>query len=219
MHDDDLRPDPRARPASAAPPRYRELVKPVAAAPPETNGMGVASLVFSILGFVVLPIVGSVVGLVLGVIAMRREPKGLAIAGTVLAVLGLLISCATILLFAMVFGFFASLAQGFSTQGSMSVTESTQEWAAADVADHFAATGSWPPDLETIYGGSQSFDGWGTPLVLKVVTEGDGPDAPTRASIESAGPDGVFGTEDDLSWRVVTPALAPAAAGAPNAAP
>jgi len=31
--------------------------------------------------------------------------------------------------------------------------------------------------------------------------------------------DGVFDTEDDLSWRVVTPALAPAAAGAPNAAP
>ncbi len=219
----DQRLDPGARHEAAAPPRYPELVTPMQPVPLETNGMGVASFVFSILAFVVLPVIGSVVGLVLGIIAMRREPKGLAIAGTVLSVVGLLISCAVLAAFAMMFGFVANLAQGFSAQSSVAVTIGSQQWAATGAAQHFAATGGWPSDIESLNGGTAVFDAWGTPMVLKVVAEGEGPDAPSRASIESAGPDGVFDTEDDLSWPVATPAPAPApvpaAAGAPNAAP
>lgn len=209
-----------ARPEAAAPPRYRELVTPMQPEPLQTNGMGVASFVFSILAFVALPVVGSIVGLVLGIIAMRREPKGLAIAGTVLSVVGLLIACAVLAAFAMMFGFFASLAQGFSTQSSVAVTIGSQQWAATGAAQHLAATGDWPSDIEFLNGGAAVFDAWGTPMVLKVVAEGDGPDAPTRASIESAGPDGVFDTEDDLSWPVAPSAeAADAAPTAPLSTP
>jgi len=217
VQEDDQRLDPVARPAGAAPPRYRELVEPVPAAVGESNGMGVASLVFAILGLVALPVIGSVVGLVLGVVAMRREPKALAIAGTVLSVLGLLLSCALLLFAVWVFGFFANMMQGFGAQSSVVLTVGSQQRAAVGVGQHFAATGEWPADLESVNGGAIVEDGWGTPMVLKVVVEGEGPDAPTRASIESAGPDGVFGTEDDFSWPVVP--LAPAAQGEPDAAP
>ena len=206
-----------ARHEGAAPPRYRELVTPTPPEPLQTNGMGVASFVFSILGVVLLPVVGSIVGLVLGIIAMRREPKGLAIAGTVISVVGLLISCAALAVFAMMFGFVASIARSFSGQTSAVVTAGTPQWAAVGAAQHLAATGEWPSDIESLNGGAAVLDAWGTPMVLKVATEGDGPDAPARASIESAGADGVFGTEDDVSWPIVP--LAPAAAGPSNAAP
>jgi len=224
-HDDqhsDQRIDLGAPSEATAPPRYPELVTPVPSASAETNGMGVASLIFSILGLVAIPVLGSIVGLVLGIIAMRREPKGLAIAGTVLSVIGLLISCAALAVFAMMFGFVASLAQGFSAQSSVAVTIGSQQWAATGAAQHFAAIGDWPSDIEALNGGAAVYDAWGTPMVLKVATEGDGPDAPARASIESAGSDRVFGTEDDLSWPIAPPANAPSKgpSGRPsNAAP
>jgi hypothetical protein len=220
-HGFDARVDGHGMPAPHAPPRYPELVAPAPRAAPETNGLGVASFIFSILGFVLLPVVGSVVGLVLGFVAMRREPKGLAVAGTAISAIGLLLSCAGIVFFAMMVGFFTRTMQGFSVQSSTAVTLRTQQWAADATAAHFATTGEWPADLESVSGGTGVMDAWGTPMALRVNSEvsrdGGGSDAPPRATIESAGPDGVFDTEDDLSWPVVLPA--PAAAAPADAAP
>lgn len=220
-HGFDARVDGHGTPAPHAPPRFPELVAPAPRAALETNGLGVASFVFSILGFVLLPLVGSFVGLVLGLLAMRREPKGLAVAGTAISAIGLLVSCAGIMFFAVMVGFFTRTMQGFSVQSSTAVTLRSQQWAAAAAADHFASTGEWPADLESVNDGMGVADAWGSPMVLRVNSEvsrdGGGSDAPPLATIESAGPDGMFNTEDDLSWPVVLPA--PTAAAPADAAP
>jgi len=64
---------------------------------PRTNGLAITSLVFGVLGFLVLPIVGSLVGLACGIPAKRsiersngRETgRELAIAGIILSSVGL----------------------------------------------------------------------------------------------------------------------------------
>lgn len=66
---------------------------------PRTNGLAITSLVFGILGFIVLPIVGSLIGIACGIPAKRsidrsnaRETgRELAVAGLVLSSVGLVV--------------------------------------------------------------------------------------------------------------------------------
>lgn len=66
---------------------------------PRTNGLAITSLVFGVLGFLVLPIVGSLIGIACGVPAKRsidrsngRESgRELAVAGIVLSSVGLVV--------------------------------------------------------------------------------------------------------------------------------
>lgn len=62
------------------------------------NGLGLASFVVSILGLVSAGIL-SPVGAVMGFIALRREPKGFAIAGLILGLLGSIWVCVLSALF------------------------------------------------------------------------------------------------------------------------
>ena len=78
----------------------------------EQNGLGTASFVCSIVGLFSAGIL-SLVGLILGAIAMRREPKGLAIAGFVIGLVGTLIGCiVTALLIAIISTLGISLSAG-----------------------------------------------------------------------------------------------------------
>ena len=76
------------------------------------NPLGIAAFVCSIIG---LPSMGilSLIALILGAIAMRREPKGLAIAGFIIGLVGTLIGCiATALLIAMISALGVGLSAG-----------------------------------------------------------------------------------------------------------
>jgi hypothetical protein len=77
----------------------------------EQNGLGTASFVCSIVGLFSAGIL-SVVGLILGAIAMRREPKGLAIAGFVIGLIGTFFGC---LLAALFFAMISAAGMGLST--------------------------------------------------------------------------------------------------------
>jgi len=58
----------------------------------DTNGLGMASFIISLVGLFSAGTL-SLVGMVMGAIAMRREPKGLAIAGFVIGLIGCLMGC------------------------------------------------------------------------------------------------------------------------------
>lgn len=86
-----------------------------ASAPPETpdlarpSNLGIWSFVLSILGLVLLPIVGSVVGFILGRVAIRqadtrrlRGGRGLAIAAVTISVVTLVVIALSIAAYALV---------------------------------------------------------------------------------------------------------------------
>ena len=77
----------------------------------EQNGLGTASFVCSIVGLFSAGIL-SLVGLILGAIAMRREPKGLAIAGFVIGLVGTLFGC---IVAAVLIAMISTLGMGLST--------------------------------------------------------------------------------------------------------
>jgi len=67
------------------------------AAAPRGGGKAVASLVLGILGLVLwfIPLFGlpvTIIGLVLGIAALKSPRRGMAIAGTVMSVIGLVLS-------------------------------------------------------------------------------------------------------------------------------
>ena len=70
---------------------------------PDENGLGLASFIVSILGLVSAGIL-SPVGAVMGLIAIRREPRGFAIAGLVIGLLGSIWICFVSALFLAFFG-------------------------------------------------------------------------------------------------------------------
>ncbi|MCH2139599.1 MAG: DUF4190 domain-containing protein [Phycisphaerales bacterium] len=69
-----------------------ELMPEQPAQNPDTNGLGLASFIISLVGIFSVGIL-SIIGVVMGAIAMRREPKGFAIAGFVIGLVGLLWGC------------------------------------------------------------------------------------------------------------------------------
>ena len=70
---------------------------------PDENGLGLASFIVSILGLVSAGIL-SPVGAVMGLIAIRREPRGFAIAGLVIGLVGSIWICLVSALFLAFFG-------------------------------------------------------------------------------------------------------------------
>lgn len=75
--------------------------------PPHTSGSAVASLVFGILSWVLLPFVGAILAVILGHSArseIRRAPPG-TIDGDGMAVAGLILGWAHLALFILVIGF------------------------------------------------------------------------------------------------------------------
>jgi hypothetical protein len=70
---------------------------------PDGNGLGLASFIVSLVGLISAGIL-SPVGAIMGLIAMRREPKGFAIAGFVLGLLGSIWICLVSAVFLAFFG-------------------------------------------------------------------------------------------------------------------
>lgn len=58
----------------------------------ESNSLGLAAFILSIVGLFTAGTL-SLVGLILGIVALRREPKGFAIAGIIIGLIGLLGGC------------------------------------------------------------------------------------------------------------------------------
>ena len=160
-----------------------------------TNGLGVAGFVLSLVGWFSCGFF-SPLALILSAVALRREPRGLAIAGLILGILG------SAWLFIWGLGFITALlgigvAANFLTAGVRTDENLTQ--AASLVFSYQEETGKAPADdaqfaklLEN--SGLDQLDAWDHSLRYSHLAEGE-------FEIRSAGPDGKFDTGDDLALR------------------
>ncbi|MEO0474463.1 MAG: DUF4190 domain-containing protein [Planctomycetota bacterium] len=158
--------------------------------PPPTNALGIAGFVVSLSGLVVCMGLICPVGLVLSLIALTKEPRGFAIAGTILGALGTLMGVLAALLFAGVLGSGFWLGSYFAN----SQTYTTISIASSDIDYHYNNNNSTLPDEPTGNALISSYtDEWGNSLKYEL-TAG----TTDQYTISSAGEDGVFGTIDDI---------------------
>ena len=79
--------------------------------PPASNGLGLASFIVAIVGLCSGGCL-SFIGFVMGLIALRNEPKGFAIAGIIIGFIG---TFGGLILAASIFGFFGAFGLGIAT--------------------------------------------------------------------------------------------------------
>lgn len=107
-------PTPQQYPTYATPAYPGYYAGPMAQS---TNGMAIASLVCSIAGFVIFPLIGAVLGVIFGHIALKQikvsqeQGHGMAVAGLVMGYIQLALSLLAILLFILIIVIGSSTAQ------------------------------------------------------------------------------------------------------------
>ena len=197
--------DPRpleSRFEATTPPRHHDevpLPPPVAPLPP--NRLGLVAFILSLVGFCV-PFVASLAALICGIIAVRRQPRGFAIAAIVISCLSGCFGGLTLTLL------LPALAAGRNAAKMVKTNISGNE-ALIRVSEFKVDQRTLPKDLVECYGDEiPPFDAWGTPLKLVIETEG----TTTNIFVWSAGKDAVWDSEDD--WVV---ACDPPTAAADNA--
>lgn len=160
---------------------------------PQTNSAGFWGFILSLLG--VTCCVGtciSPIGMIVSLIGLGRQPRGFAIAGTVLGVIG-------------TFGgvvFWSSggaaLSRVARNIGLMELPTIVTMWEAEKlVLEAYDENGSLPATLDDAASfGIAYSDQWGNDLVYRVNEDGDG------FQFHSAGADGAWGTGDEVSYIV-----------------
>ena len=155
-------------------------------APNQSNAMGTAGFVVSLIGLLTCGLL-SIFGLVLSLFGLRKNPKGFAIAGAIMGLLGL-VELALVGLFA----YNAVQAVGtMQTAIYQGVSESIATEIANDVAKEWESTGELPNETD-----GQSFTEGKTDLFEGgYLYETDG----SSFTIRGAGTDLEFNTEDDVT--------------------
>jgi len=128
-----------------------------------SNKLGTWAFVFSLTGVSCLPFLGSIVGLVTGIIAVRREPRGLAIAAIVISTIGGCLVPVVVAPFALLF---PALGKAHSTAMRMRVGIDVGTMVDA----YHTKEGRMPVDLAEVYGGEGyvPLDEWGTAMRLAI---------------------------------------------------
>lgn len=154
---------------------------------PETNGLGIAGFICSIVGFVTCGLL-SPLGLLFSLIALFRSPRGFAIAGTVLGAIGslffFLVGMAMLLPLLAVVGIGAAAFEAMAPLIEASAR-----------IDEYQVTHQALPNEEEgtkLIGGIT--DTWNR--ALKYTPADDG-----SFTISSAGEDGQFGNDDDVDFN------------------
>ncbi|MFG0304918.1 MAG: DUF4190 domain-containing protein [Phycisphaerales bacterium JB040] len=160
---------------------------------PQTNSAGFWGFVLSLLG--VTCCAGTCltwVGLILSLIGLGKEPRGFAVAGTVLGIIG---TTGGLVFWGSGGRSVVRLARNV---GLMEVQTYRAMWSAEQyVLDAYDDTGRLPATFDDATGGGLVFtDQWGTDLVYRVRPDGNG------YEFHSAGPDTAWGTGDELSYVV-----------------
>ncbi|MCA9292626.1 MAG: DUF4190 domain-containing protein [Phycisphaerales bacterium] len=146
---------------------------------PGTNILGIVGFILSIL------CVTAPLGLLVSLIALAKRPRGFAVAG---AIIGILF---TAVLAAGIWGTFklTKYSTGISVMGGIAVDQQLIEQQANR---YNAETGVWPTDIAMVNLPPEALiDPWGK--AYKYELKGD------IWSITTAGPDGVFGNDDDFT--------------------
>ncbi len=147
------------------------------------NPTGLAGFVLSLVGLTCCgPL--SLVSLIVSLVALRREPKGLAIAGVAISLVSLVMN----LVFAVI-GYFTLAMMGHGSAGAG--LELIVDYAIIDV--EIQENGSMPASLDELsLPADRATDPWGNPYEYSVFPDGG------DYKLISLGPDGTLGTSDDV---------------------
>lgn len=159
--------------------------------PPPTNALGIAGFVVSLSGLVVTFGLICPIGLLLSLIGLGKSPRGYAIAGSIVGVLGSILGTLTVLVIAGVIetGLFASNYYYGSSQTSYTI-----DYASDEIDLYFRENGDTLPDEPTGNALITSYqDEWNYNLFYEISTG-----ASADYTITSMGPDGVLHTADDI---------------------
>ncbi len=153
----------------------------------QTNGIGLAGFIVSLVGVASCGALAPI-GLILSLIGLGKQPRGFAIAGTIIGGLGTLFFA----LFGLVFilAILGLSAAGLSI-GEMA-THGVIAGAEAEIDQERANMGALPSDADGKALISGMSDMWGVGLRYELIDE-------DNYLITSAGPDMAFDTEDDLT--------------------
>ena len=153
--------------------------------PNETNGLGLAGFIVSLIGILTCG-VPSIIGLGLSLFALRKNPKGFAVAGVVLGVVGLLE------LVLVVVSLYNTVQAVKSVQGilSQSLSQSVAQECANGVAEEWKLSDQLPSQEagQKLIAGKTDIYG----KELRYDTDG------SSFSIRATGEDQLFDTEDDI---------------------
>ena len=156
-----------------------------------SNSMGLAGFIVSLVGWLSCGLLCPI-GLVLSVLGMRKEPRGFALAGLILGLLGSVWGIVAVFFggFAILIGCAGIVCGGLAPQV---VTKVHIASTAREVAAFQRVHGRIPASMEEINGHVRRSmrDGWDRPL--HVLDDGKG-----GFVITSDGPDGVQGNSDDI---------------------
>ncbi len=151
---------------------------------PPTNGLGIAGFVVSLLGLGCGCL--SIVGVILSAIAMGRRPRGFAIAGLIIGLVGMLLTILVVVLL-VAFGFFAIIPV---TMDGYQVNEAIKTYQTSH-------NGALPQNWSEVPGLANGMDDpWGHPYVYVVHPDGKG------VELLSRGMDGIAGNDDDLTVEI-----------------
>lgn len=171
----------------------------------DTNPLGVAGFVISIVGLCVGGLL-SPVGLVLSLIALGKQPRGFAIAGTIIGALG---SCGIIIALVAIPVILALvLAMAGMTAAALGIAAFAGPQAEAQIEMFVLTTnieeriqqsaGTLPATLDeaaSTLSEAQKTDPWKHPYVYEVTQEGK------AFRLYSMGPDGLAATPDDVQYK------------------
>jgi len=144
------------------------------------NGMGTAGFVVSLVGLILCGGLLCPLGLIFSLVGLGRQPRGLAIAGTVIGSIGSLVLVGGIAFFVINVG---------DVKEHMYTAVAVGK-AAVAIDKYKAEHGTYPDDETGNDLIADIHDGWDRPLQY-TRTE-------TAYILRGAGPDGQFGTEDDI---------------------
>jgi len=153
--------------------------------PQETNGMGMAGFITSIAGIFLCGI-PAVIGLPLSLMGLTKNPKGFAIAGTIISLIGLV----ELVLFCLFLYSTYQFAQNAKTVFSNAITSTELHECAENIAKEWERSGDVPSQAE----GQKIVDRLPSFNSQDNIYETDG----NSFSIRNIGIDGEAFTEDDL---------------------
>ncbi len=159
---------------------------------PQSNQLGLAGFIVSLVGFVACAGILCPIGLVMSAIALRREPKGFAMAGVIIGLVG---SFGMIVFFLVLGGLgivLAAVGIGAAIHGGEALLDATR--IADAINTQMRAGAPAPMTLDDVAGLQDEWkiDKWGRPYRFTMSED------KKSFKIESAGADAKTGTIDDI---------------------
>jgi hypothetical protein len=155
------------------------------AAHPQQNTMGLTGFIISLISLIVCGFT-SIIGLIVSAIGLRREPRGFAVAGAIISLLGIAECAVAIVLMMSMFNAFGEMGEAIQ---EVAIQMELQE-SANDVGDQWRESGSIPTQEE----GDKIVAGKTDIFQNPIIYETDG----SSFSLRSSGADQIEQTEDDV---------------------